>query len=93
MATAKRKSKMGKAGKTAKPEWQTKTDPKTGNEFYFNNLTKQVSWTRPAALGGVAAPQPAAAAEGVQFEEKVDPSSGQTYCVNTATGECQWTAP
>jgi len=61
-----------KQGKKAKSEWKAKMDKKTGREFHINRLTKEVSWTRPEALGGVVG----------GFAESPPPASGGGNSVN-----------
>ena len=32
--------------------WVEMTDPTSNDTYYFNSVTQETSWTRPAALGG-----------------------------------------
>jgi len=79
--------------KKEKPEWTAKSDPNTGQTFYYNRKTKAVSWTPPPEMLGDKAGNAPPPAPAKQFEAHVDPGSGGTYYINISTGESQWDAP
>ncbi|KAK9857235.1 hypothetical protein WJX84_007848 [Apatococcus fuscideae] len=78
-----------------KPDWTEHTAP-DGRKYYYNAVTKQSSWTKPAALGGPAekpaAPAAAAAVASTDWKEFVSPD-GRKYYYNKNTKESRWTMP
>eukprot|EP00966_Prymnesium_polylepis_P149948 3463848-Prymnesium_polylepis.1 len=62
--------------------WLVAVDETTGEKYYYNALTGDSSWERPAP------PPPTD-----RWVEEVDPRSGRTYYVNASTNERTWTKP
>jgi hypothetical protein len=60
--------------------WTTATAP-TGETFYFNHITKESSWAKPAEMGGS------------DWQEFLDDGSGKPYYFNRSTGETVWERP
>mmetsp|Transcript_11327 Transcript_11327/g.21550 ORF Transcript_11327/g.21550 Transcript_11327/m.21550 type:complete len:752 (-) Transcript_11327:204-2459(-) len=76
--------------------WTEAKDPATGKTYYYNKVTKQTQWTKPAELGGAAAAAPAAddANENPAFwATGTDPKSGKTYYYNKKTKLTSWKRP
>lgn len=81
--------------------WTEKVDPNSGKAYYYNKVTKETTWTRPAAMAAhteaVSQPSvPPAVTPPAGKEEwvpKVDPASGKTYYYNKATKATTWTNP
>eukprot|EP00538_Stauroneis_constricta_P000509 CAMPEP_0119553754 /NCGR_PEP_ID=MMETSP1352-20130426/6427_1 /TAXON_ID=265584 /ORGANISM="Stauroneis constricta, Strain CCMP1120" /LENGTH=984 /DNA_ID=CAMNT_0007600219 /DNA_START=188 /DNA_END=3142 /DNA_ORIENTATION=+ len=101
-ASATTTPEAGAAG--ALPEgWMETQDPSSGATYYFNSVTNETSWERPAATPSAAtnaqdsaAPQeqeqaPAPAQQ--EWMETQDPATGNTYYFNTVTNETSWERP
>ncbi|CUG94048.1 Hypothetical protein, putative, partial [Bodo saltans] len=79
--------------------WIEKVDPASKRHFYYNPITKETTWTMPAAKSSqvLAAdqrrPDANATTSGGQWLEKMDASSGKPYYYNTETRETSWKRP
>ncbi|CAE7345607.1 NEDD4 [Symbiodinium natans] len=76
-------------------DWTEHKDPSTGKTYYYNKLTKETTWDKPAALAAKpAVPAPLAPA-GLppNWEEHKDPTTGKTYYYNKVTKETSWDKP
>jgi hypothetical protein len=76
--------------------WAQAIDPGSGRVFYKNHLTRQTSWTRPAApqvqQSRPVQPQSAHAALPQGWEQAYD-QTGRVYFKNQYTRQTQWTRP
>lgn len=89
------------------PDWTEHKDPTTGKTYYYNKLTKETTWTKPAPKLAATAPlapgaPKAPAAPGAppapgglppDWTEHKDPVTGKTYYYNKLTKETTWEKP
>ena len=78
------------------PDWFVATDPRSGDEYYVNEVTGETSWDRPTTTHDITSNQPA-------FDDEnslapgwfavVEPQSGDVYYANEQTGETSWEKP
>merc|ERR1712232_339338 len=72
--------------------WQEARDPESGDTYFFNRKTGDVTWEIPSGYK----PSPELEAKKKEFEawqESTDPESGDTYYYNVKTGEVSWDKP
>ena len=79
------------------PDWTEHKDPATGKAYYYNKLTKETTWEKPATAAPKAPSVPAApAAPGglpLDWTEHKDPATGKAYYYNKLTKETTWEKP
>ncbi|KDO25626.1 hypothetical protein SPRG_08925 [Saprolegnia parasitica CBS 223.65] len=87
---ATRRAEVGGASKNQLPSgWLEAKDPATGDVYYWNETTKETSWTKPGAI-----------AEKTPIEDLPDgwqlvndPTTQSSYYWNVHTQETQWEKP
>ena len=82
-------------------QWIPVTDRESGKTYFYNPVTMQTSWDRPA--GAVVPPppppqpqpqpQPPASVPKSRWQEAIDPSTGRVYYLDHATHTTTWTRP
>lgn len=83
---------LAAAGKGA---WTEHKDPNSGVTYYYNNITKASSWTRPEDFvePTVASIEATIVAKNPKWSVSQDPSSGQFYYFNKENGQSTWDRP
>ena len=75
--------------------WEERTDSENGRTFWYNKITKQISWNKPVShtysVPVTNYQSPSALPPG--WQEMSDPTSGRVYYGNPATGTTQWERP
>ena len=89
------------------PDWTEHKDPATGKAYYYNKLTKETTWDKPAARPGPSMPSAPAAPKAPsvprapiapgglppEWTEHKDPATGKVYYYNKITKETSWQRP
>ena len=74
--------------------WKEHAHPETGKKYYYNKITKETQWTRPADMaGGDDAPTDDAANDPALWATVADPKTGKTYYYNKKTKQTSWKKP
>jgi len=80
--------------------WRTRVDKTRDKSYYYNKVTKETTWTKPACLDGVEPKQSTATAVSTepakaekQWREVTDIKSGRTYWYDKVTKQTTWTDP
>jgi len=80
--------------------WRTRVDKTRDKSYYYNKVTKETTWTKPACLDGVEPKQSTATAVSTepakaekQWREVTDIKSGRTYWYDKVTKQTTWTNP
>jgi hypothetical protein len=75
--------------------WEERIDRENGRTFWYNKITKQISWNKPVShthsVPVTNYQSPSALPPG--WQEMSDPTSGRVYYGNPATGTTQWERP
>lgn len=69
--------------------WTELYDEGSGQNYYLNTETNEVTWDKPAALES----QPTSTALPAGWTELYDEGSGRVYYVNESTNETSWDLP
>jgi len=75
------------------PEWQEFWDENAQAKYWYNSITGEASWTRPAVLGddqSVTSSVTATAGGADDWVSYIDETTGQEYWFNSVTGESSW---
>ena len=89
------------------PDWTEHKDPVTGKTYYYNKLTKETTWDKPASRPATSMPAAPAVPKGLlvpgapaalgglppDWTEHEDPATGKAYYYNKVTKETTWDKP
>jgi len=67
-------------------KWKSAIDKVTGKTYYYNNLTKEVTWEAPAGFVELKRPSPL-------WKAAYDTTTGRTYYYNRQTKAVTWSKP
>jgi hypothetical protein len=69
--------------------WVETKDIRSGEPYYYNELTGASQWEKPTELGGAGAGDADSVAAWIELEH----GTGETYYYNTVTGQSSWDDP
>lgn len=73
--------------------WVAVPDPSSGKTYYYNELTNETSWDKPASDVNTSAVDDLKNAASSAWVEATVEGTGQVYYYNTETGETSWDKP
>eukprot|EP00438_Fugacium_kawagutii_P036517 Skav217608 [mRNA] locus=scaffold2172:225599:227653:+ [translate_table: standard] len=76
-------------------DWTEHRDAATGKAYYYNKITKETTWDKPAAKATLSVPGAPIAPGGLppDWTEHKDPATGKAYYYNKVTQQTTWEKP
>jgi len=75
-------------------EWKSTKDERTGRTYYWNTVTREVSWTKPKGGSTTKPKQPSLIQQqGLEWSTAKDSKTGRLYYWNVRTREVTWKKP